>query len=163
MPPDSGARPGAWTGPPTRFISRLAINSRITINIIRFERPPTLRFPLRSEGRPRPPIRRSGGRGLPVLAGVRFRVIMHYVPLVALEANTVTGSSRNLWDSGNPGRLHPERGFLRLPRDAFKATRTVALSRHRPPLSLVFSFWPCLQGSGNSRRMRSAFRVNHRV
>jgi hypothetical protein len=78
MPPESGARPSVCTGPPTRFINRLAISRRITIMIIRFGRLPSPRFSLRAAVPGRPPIRRNVVRGLPPLGGVRLRIILNH-------------------------------------------------------------------------------------
>jgi hypothetical protein len=87
MPAESGTRCGERIGAPARFIKRLAINSSITIRIIRLGRFPIVRA-LRGvgDGLILPVIRRSWGRGLAPFSGGRFRVMVQYVQPVKLDA-----------------------------------------------------------------------------
>jgi|SRR5580698_9119225 hypothetical protein len=87
MPAESGMRCGERIGAPARFINRLAINSRITIRIIRLGRFPIVRA-LRGvgDGLILPVIRRSWGRGLAPFSGGRFRVMVQYAQPVKLDA-----------------------------------------------------------------------------
>jgi hypothetical protein len=127
-------RCGERIGTPARFISKLAIRSRITIRIIRFGRLPTIRA-LRGggDGLILPVIRRSWGRGLAPFSGGLFRGILQYVQPVALDARGCKESD----------------GACRVIESSWRGRQLSQL----PPARIILAF----------RKALSAFRVNHRI